>query len=331
MKSERAEHSAASCDLLIVHPGALGDVVAVFALIDRMKKRHRSVTLACQASIGKLAQSLNLADRHVGVETGFWSSIFSGRPRRQVAELLGGHRRIILFAVGTELENAINSHAPVPCVRVPPRPPAKLREHVTRYAAARLVASGLLDRIPPLTGTPCRRTHAGSQRIAAPGRPPVLLHPGAGSPRKRWPLSNFLAVAAKIRSGGGRAELIVGPAERDLLEAPLPSDLPVHVLDRMPDLLTLLKPAAGFIGNDSGVAHLAACLGLPTTVVFTCSDPLRWRPNGPAVEAVAPVLPCRPCFETRGENCPRPECLSAVTPEAVMRAHERLLKKDRLR
>jgi ADP-heptose:LPS heptosyltransferase len=137
-------------------------------------------------------------------------------------------------------------------------------------------------------------------------------------------MSAFLAVAARISAAGGNPELMIGPADRDLLTAARSTVLPIHVLDEIDQLLLLLKTADGFIGNDSGVAHLAACLGLPTAVIFTVSDPKRWRPNGPAVATLAPRLPCQPCFETHETNCPQPECLKAVGPDTVWRTFSRL-------
>jgi heptosyltransferase-3 len=61
-------------------------------------------------------------------------------------------------------------------------------------------------------------------------------------------------------------------------------DLPEAI--RIPDLYELacwLKGARIFLGNDSGISHLAAAVGTPVMVFFQASDPRVWVPRGPAV------------------------------------------------
>jgi heptosyltransferase-3 len=92
----------------------------------------------------------------------------------------------------------------------------------------------------------------------------------------------------------------------------MPSDLA--------ELAALLESAGGYIGNDSGASHLAAYLGLPTTVIFGPADPARWAPFGRAVAIVRPGLQCRPCFETDKANCDDPQCLEDIRPHEVLEA-----------
>jgi ADP-heptose:LPS heptosyltransferase len=161
---------------------------------------------------------------------------------------------------------------------------------------------------------------APSPRPVAPApQAPVLIHPGAGSPRKRWPLERFRSVAAAVESAGGAVEYLLGPADLDLL----PHLAGVSALHQPGDSLALrrrLQSARAYIGHDSGVSQLAAWLGLPCVAVFGPSDPVRWRPVGARVEVVRPLLTCTPCFETSPESCARPDCLMAVSPGDVLSA-----------
>ena len=150
-----------------------------------------------------------------------------------------------------------------------------------------------------------------------------MLHPGAGSYRKRWPMTNFFEVEAVLKSDGLEPEFILGPAEEDLEDGLLHPERTVHALTDLLDLVDLLKSAGGFIGNDSGPSHLAAFLGLPATVIFGPADFKRWTPLGRYVEIVRPVMACRPCFETEKANCDNPECLTKTTPRQVIRAFYR--------
>jgi len=66
-------------------------------------------------------------------------------------------------------------------------------------------------------------------------------------------------------------------------------DIPTWVRARSLPLRTLaavLARASVYLGNDSGVSHLAAAAGAPTVAVFGPTDPDRWSPVGPAVRTV---------------------------------------------
>ncbi len=151
----------------------------------------------------------------------------------------------------------------------------------------------------------------------------ILLHPGAGSCRKRWPMKYFFEIEAILKSNGLKPEFVLGPAEEDLIDRLQHPDRTVHILTDLLDLMDLLKSAGGYIGNDSGASHLAAFLGLPAAVVFGPTDPKRWRPVGRNVEIVEPEVQCRPCFETEKANCDDPECLTKTRPRDVIRAFYR--------
>jgi ADP-heptose:LPS heptosyltransferase len=168
---------------------------------------------------------------------------------------------------------------------------------------------------------------ASLDEIATPGRKGrpqnprrILLHPGAGSIRKRWHVSNFLCVEAGLKADGSKPEFILGPAEKNLAGELQRPGRYVHVLDDLTVLLALLTSAGGYIGNDSGASHLAAYLGLPTVVIFGPADPERWKPVGRSVKIVRPELQCRPCFEIDETDCDDQRCLEGITPQKVTEA-----------
>ena len=80
----------------------------------------------------------------------------------------------------------------------------------------------------------------------------------------------------------------------------LAETMPVHWLSgpeeklagatRINDLYELacwLRGARIYVGNDSGISHLAAAVGTPVLALFRSSDPRRWAPRGPTVNAVS--------------------------------------------
>jgi ADP-heptose:LPS heptosyltransferase len=119
----------------------------------------------------------------------------------------------------------------------------------------------------------------------------VIIQPGSGGEKKCWHIDNFLAVAKQLTSGGIQVVFLLGPAELDRFSnttiktiksvAKCLTDLPLT------QVLGLLSCADGFIGNDSGITHLAAGLGIRTLAVFGPTNPAVYRPIGPAVTVFA--------------------------------------------
>lgn len=129
---------------------------------------------------------------------------------------------------------------------------------------------------PVLSFTDAEEREAEARTSALP--PGFLaVHPGSGSPAKNWPLDRFAAAASVL--GGGQPWLLVrGPAEQALVAHAVVAHLwPLRVLG------AALARAGLFVGNDSGVTHLAAAAGAPTLALFGPTDPGRWAPLGPRV------------------------------------------------
>lgn len=101
----------------------------------------------------------------------------------------------------------------------------------------------------------------------------IILHPGSGSPKKCWP--HFLELAARL----GSAQFLIGPVEADF-DAGMYRRLENLSL---PEVSKALVASRGFVGNDSGITHLAAYLGVPTLALFGPTDPKVWGPIGKRV------------------------------------------------
>jgi ADP-heptose:LPS heptosyltransferase len=79
-----------------------------------------------------------------------------------------------------------------------------------------------------------------------------------------------------------------------------------------------------FIGNDSGISHMAAALGLPTVAIFGPTDPRVWSPRGEKVVVVRKEIPCSPCPQERFFQCKNFECLKGIEISEVLRGLERM-------
>ena len=307
--------------LLIIHQGALGDFILIFPAIIRLQQYYDVIDVMCQSGIGKLAKALRLVEKSYPLEAAHVASLFSDQIDPKIKTFLTSYANIILFTLSDQLEQTIRRIASAPVCCISPKPPEYMRIHLTEYVLENLINCGLikssdavLDDIPLL-----------NQRARPKNRDRIMLHPGAGSRRKRWPISNFLEVEAILRADGLKPEFILGPAEEDMVPGLTKMNRTVHILTDLTELAALFNSAGGYIGNDSGASHLAAFLGLPATVIFGPADPRRWTPVGRNVAIVRPdELECRPCFETEIANCNSSECLTKTTPQQVMQAFYRV-------
>jgi hypothetical protein len=116
---------------------------------------------------------------------------------------------------------------------------------------------------------------------------PVVIHPGSGGKHKCWHLDNFLSIARKLEGEGMEVVFLLGPAEVERFgESQMGKIGDVGRLIAnlsLADALAVLSCAGGYIGNDSGITHLAAALGVRTVAVFGPTDPAVYGPIGSEV------------------------------------------------
>ena len=118
--------------------------------------------------------------------------------------------------------------------------------------------------------------------------PVVVIHPGAGKQENIWPVERFAQVA-RVLASQADARIVVSEGPRDaVVAARLLADCPGAARWRanLGATLGLLRQAALFLGNDTGMAHVAAAVGTPTVAVFGPTDPGRWSPAGRWVRCV---------------------------------------------
>lgn len=168
----------------------------------------------------------------------------------------------------------------------------------------------------------------------SPGRPYVLMHPGASAPSRRYPPEAFAAAAAGLAGGAAGAGALgpalvacAGPGESGLLQrlgAALPRPpLLLPVTQSLGELAALIAGARLLLANNSGPVHLAAALGTPVVTLYALTNPQHtpWRVSA---RVLSHEVPCRDCLQS---VCPEghQRCLTGVPPEAVARAARELL------
>jgi lipopolysaccharide heptosyltransferase II len=162
------------------------------------------------------------------------------------------------------------------------------------------------------------------------GQPFALIHPAAAFDTKTWAASNFARVVEHLASRGVASVAVVAPGEGKVIDevrAHSTSPLAGFTNLSLPELTALAARSTLFVGNDSGVAHIAAAVRVPQVVVFGSSNVAHWRPwtDAPA-EVVREEMACAPCPGYTCAEFDAPECIRRVPVERVIAAVERVLK-----
>ncbi|HYG82409.1 MAG TPA: glycosyltransferase family 9 protein, partial [Pyrinomonadaceae bacterium] len=160
--------------------------------------------------------------------------------------------------------------------------------------------------------------------------PLALMHPAAAFETKRWAAANFARVAEDLAARGFQVVATAAPGERHVVSELIESsssrvvaftDLP------LPEVTALAARSRLFVGNDSGIAHIAAAVRTPSVVVFGSSNVAHWRPWAAApAEVVREELPCQPCPGYTCAEFDAPECIRRVPVERVLAATRRVLE-----
>ncbi len=161
------------------------------------------------------------------------------------------------------------------------------------------------------------------------GRKIAMIHPVAAFATKQWAVENFARVVEFLADKGFASVAIAAPNENQVLED-LVSEASVRVVVMYLSLAEVIALAARsqlFVGNDSGIAHIAAAVGSPSVVIFGSSNIAHWRPwNRAAAEVVFEEMPCQPCHGYFCEKFPQPECILRVPVSRVTAAIDRVLR-----
>jgi heptosyltransferase-2 len=206
------------------------------------------------------------------------------------AELRGAlapFQAVVAYTASADLLQGLAQAAPsAEIVAHSPQPPPA-GPHAADWLAQAVAKLGADPAVtPPTCAASAAETAQAKPWLDRLGPRFLAIHPGSGAPRKNWPADRFAALAERL--AGGRSFLLIeGPADA---EAATPArSLPgaLHARDLPPRVLGAVLARAGlYVGNDSGVSHLAAAWGAPVLALFGPTDPALWAPVGPRVRVL---------------------------------------------
>jgi lipopolysaccharide heptosyltransferase II len=157
----------------------------------------------------------------------------------------------------------------------------------------------------------------------------ALFHPASAFETKQWATENFAHVAEFLFEKGLSSVAVATQSERGVLEKLREtSGVPIEIFDdlTLPEITALASKAKIFVGNDSGIAHIAAAVETPSVVIFGSSNINHWRPwTNARHEIVFEKMPCQPCAGYFCKEFGEPECIKNVSVENVIEAIEKVL------
>jgi hypothetical protein len=281
---------------LVIHPGALGDVLqAVPAL--RALGRGARVAFCGQPRLGELLAGAGVVEDVFSFDGFGLEALFTGEPApSSLADRLGRFDEIVSwFAARDERYPERLRALAQGCVVAPPVPEGPgiaVWQHLLGTLGTSR-SGGPADRAPlRLPG----HWRAGARQAldglgARSAAALLVVHPGAGGRWKASPPETLAgAISRAIRGAHAQVLLHEGPADREAAEhlARLLDPPALRLVDpALPLLAGILSLAGAYLGGDSGVSHLAAAVGAPAVILYPAATRERWAPWSATARALA--------------------------------------------
>jgi len=330
--------------ILVIRPGALGDVLLTLPALQALQDRFPEAAIEVLGNYGIL--QLLLGRSVVAAVSSFdradLAALFQADaiPDIHLQRYLQQFDLIISYATPSDhvFAHNLTRIARGRVLSHDVRPTRHLHRHMSEHLLQPLRKLGVAVRAeaPRLTLTATDQRDAAQwwKEYGLDGQLVVAVHPGSGSTAKNWPAVRFATVAQSlIRECGARILLLRGPADADAVaevqqalneeEYILLQDLPLH------RLAAIVARCRAYLGNDSGVSHLAAAVGTPTVAIFGPTDAAVWAPRGKLVRVLRGTTPCAPCSLEQRSDCRQRLCLESISVRTVLGMLQEVIGLDR--
>jgi ADP-heptose:LPS heptosyltransferase len=293
--------------VLVIFPGALGDLMCLMPALAAISRRHlgASIELMARFELARLVAGRSVVARAHSIDAREVGELFSDEASGGASRFFGEFDRIYSFFASDDARFR---------TRLAAATDGEVSFHPFRLDGDGHVSAGYLRAIGEDASPIDAHLEPTSDDLAAASRALaqskcdssnlIVIFPGSGGPAKNWPPDKFAALAVMLASESGilrsadsalndtrvSCVVVLGPAEGS--SEPIFRDAGIRVLKDLdlPTVAAIARIATAFVGNDSGVSHLAAAVGASGVAIFGPTDPARWRPNGPRGDAQIRVL-----------------------------------------
>jgi ADP-heptose:LPS heptosyltransferase len=330
--------------ILVIRPGGMGDMLLLLPVLQILRDRlpHATIDLVCEK---RNIEVLDIANSVSG------SLVYDRNPASFIYRLVKGGYDMVIDTEQFHHFSAIFSWISRAPVRIgfkinPVRNP--LYTHLVNYEpdgpepmqfAALLSALGIRECPAPRAGIlgehlpNLDESVSGKIDSAFCRKPFVAIHPGATIDCKQWPNERFAELSGLLHEEFDFGTLLVGgKSDTDAADSILSSlepemstlSLTGHL--SLPQVAATLRRSVLFVGGDSGLAHLAVAVGVPTVVIFGPSDPGKWGLETSSNAVVSVDLPCQPCcIFGYSKPCHSVPCMMQISVEQVLQGVRKIL------
>ena len=244
---------------LAIRPGAIGDLIVCLPALECLRCDYLEVWCA-----GPNVPLVRFAERVRSIaSTGLdWLGV-SEAPAKLIEDLRSFDEIVSWYGANRPEFRELIAQMDLPFRFLPALPPDGAGCHAVDFyleQVRELAPAQVSDGIP--------RIHCGRE---GPRERLAIIQPFSGSPRKNWPLERFRALARGLERAM-RVEWCRGPEDPELAGA--------IAIEDLYQLACHLAQASLYVGNDSGITHLAAAVGTPVFALFGPTDPAVWGPRG---------------------------------------------------
>lgn len=321
-------------NILLWHQGALGDLMLSMPSIIAVRKTFPdvSIRLISRTDATDLLLASKIVDSVTSNDASVFCALFSDMHiyDDHIAGLLDGYSRAFVFMRREDMRFMLNLRRYVEDCRIIRTVPGDQDGplHVSEFQLSQIEHIGIFVHDLPSLLQPSPDDFNPVSKGAI-----VTIHPGSGGRNKCWPIKRF---AGLIENLAVRHDfpccILLGPAEversmSDELTSAIGSIRNFEIVNglSLSAVASLLSRTKIYIGNDSGITHMAAMLGTPTVAIFGPTDDRIWGPRGENVRIVRSAAACSPCSPERLASCRNPGCLSQVGVDDVLTAARSLL------
>jgi heptosyltransferase III len=278
---------------VILHPGALGDVLLAVPAMKRLRAKfsQHEMVLIARASVSRFLSECRVIHEGMPFDGQACAELFSGTaPLR--GDLHSWLKRCDVAVAWTEdkdgaLASLLQQYG-VPQVRIqsPFSPGLRARHQRDRFLETLGNMAGEVSS-EDIVEIPSSLLDQGNAYLDSSGivrdESLVILHPGSGSTHKCVRPETIALLLQHLQQRGLYPVILEGPADHDVVTRALTLVTPKPPILRdldLPLLAGVLVSAGLYIGHDSGITHLSALLGVRTIAVFGPTDHHRWAPRG---------------------------------------------------
>lgn len=318
--------------IFIYHDGAIGDVLLSLPAISLIRKDN-FLHLAAGQYIGELLLKAYFVDETTRLGSSFYLNLFSDRLDDKLKKFFGQFNKAFVFSTKVPTAVASNISKVIPeIIEIKTIPDENIKYNVSEYRLKQLAdknkifiteniftyqyASRFLQ-IPSANIKQAKEFLHYNRYDST--KPLIAIHPGSGGKQKCWPLDSYFELIDILLSQNAFVQIFSGYTESDMVKERINNFVEkrrnlIHISNNeLIMVASFLSLSNIYIGNDSGISHLAAMLCEKVIVIFGPTDHLLWKPPYNNAKVISANFECAPCNISKSIHCFDKKCLNELS------------------